>query len=117
MRRFNIFLAFVAVLITSCYHDVEDLGYITPEKPSTRNGLHIVGAVEDYEVKRVGTRADDDDDIADSYISEMTMFIFKSNGDLLQGYSDVNCTQECTSAINIQRGNPTFLVDGFSGVI
>ena len=117
MRRFNIFLAFVAVLITSCYHDVEDLGYITPEKPSTRNGLHIVGAVEDYEVKRVGTRADDDDDIADSYISEMTMFIFKSNGDLLQGYSDVNCTQECTSAINIQRGNPTFLVDTEEGIL
>lgn len=115
MRRFNIFLAFVAVLITSCYTGVEGLDYPTPQKPSSRNGLQIIGAVEGYDVHKVGTRATDD--IADSYISEMTMFIFKSNGELLQGYSDLDRTQECTSAINIQRGNPTFLVDTEEGIL
>ena len=115
MRRFNIFLAFVAVLITSCYTGVEGLDYPTPQKPSSRNGLQIIGAVEGYDVHKVGTRATDD--IADSYISEMTMFIFKSNGDLLQGYSDLGRTQKCTSAINIQRGNPTFLVDTEEGIL
>ena len=115
MRRFNILFAFAAILLSSCINDELDyVGY----QPSSKGGIHIVGAVEDYDVKSVGTRADDGD-IADSYISEMTMFIFKSNGDLIQGYTDVNCTagNECTSAINIQRGNPTFLIDTEEGIL
>lgn len=115
MRRFNILFAFAAILLSSCINDeVDYIGY----QPSSKGGIHIVGAVEDYDVKSVGTRADDGD-IADSYISEMTMFIFKSNGDLIQGYTDVNCTagNECTSAINIQRGNPTFLIDTEEGIL
>ena len=115
MRHFNILFAFAFVLLTSCFTDeVDYVGY----QPSSKGGIHIIGAVEDYDVKSVGTRADDDG-IADSYISEMTMFIFKSNGDLIQGYTDVNCTagNECTSAINIQRGNPTFLIDTEEGIL
>ena len=115
MRRFNILFAFAAILLSSCINDeVDYIGF----QPSSKGGIHIVGAVEDYDIKSVGTRADDGD-IADSYISEMTMFIFKSNGDIIQGYTDVNCTQgnECTSAINIQRGNPTFLIDTEEGIL
>ena len=71
MKRFNILFAFAFILLTSCFTDeVDYVGY----QPSTKGGIHIVGAVEEYDVKSVGTRADDDD-IADSYISEMTMFI------------------------------------------
>jgi hypothetical protein len=111
MRHFNIFIAIVAILITSCTKDEVYHSY----QPSTKGGIQIVGAVEDYEIKSVGTRADDD--IPDSYISEMTMFIFKGNGDLLQGYSDKTYNNECSSAINIQRGNPTFLVDTEEGIL
>ena len=113
MRRFNILFAFAAILLSSCINDEVD--YIGNYNPSN-GGIHIIGAVEDYDVKNVGTRADDGD-IADSYISEMTMFIFKSNGDLIQGYTDATFATECTSAINIQRGNPTFLIDTEEGIL
>lgn len=113
MRHFNILFAFAAILLSSCINDeVDYIGY----QPSSKGGIHIVGAVEDYDVKSVGTRADDGD-IADSYISEMTMFIFKSDGNLIQGYTDATFTTECTSAINIQRGNPTFLIDTEEGIL
>ena len=112
MRRFNILFAFVAILLSSCVTD--ELDY-TGHTPSLKRGIRIVGAVEDYDIKSVGTRADDD--IADSYISEMTMFIFKADGDLIQGYSDQGLTQQCSSAINIQRGNPTFLIDTEEGIL
>ncbi len=115
MRRFNILFAFAFVLLTSCFTDeVDYVGY----QPSSKGGIHIIGAVEDYDVKSVGTRAEGDD-IADSYISEMTMFIFDKNNNLIQGYSDDECTEgyECTSAINIPRGNPTFLIDTEEGIL
>ncbi len=117
MRHFNILFAFAFVLLTSCFTDeVDYVGY----QPSSKGGIHIIGAVEDYDVKSVGTRAEGDD-IADSYISEMTMFIFKDMGnnnfELIQGYSDAGLTNECTSAINIPRGNPTFLIDTEEGIL
>ena len=114
MRRFNILFAFAAILFTSCV--VDDVDFTGSYNPSSKGGIHIVGAVEDFDVKTVGTRADDGD-IADSYISEMTMFIFKGNGDLVQGYKDASFSTECTSAINIQRGNPTFLIDTEEGIL
>lgn len=124
MRHFNILFAFAFVLLTSCFTDeVDYVGY----QPSSKGGIHIIGAVEDYDVKSVGTRAEGDD-IADSYISEMTMFIFKDKNnnledkdnnkfELIQGYSDAGRTQACTSAINIPRGNPTFLIDTEEGIL
>ena len=113
MRHFNILIAFVAILLSSCFSD--EIYNLSNYNPSSKGGIQIIGAVEDYDIKSVRTRANDD--IADSYISEMTMFIFKGNGDLLQGYSDVGRTVQCTSAINIQRGNPTFLVDTEEGIL
>lgn len=117
MRHFNILFAFAFVLLTSCFTDeVDYVGY----QPSSKGGIHIIGAVEDYDVKSVGTRAEGDD-IADSYISEMTMFIFKDMGnnnfELIQGYSDAGLKNTCTSAINIPRGNPTFLIDTEEGIL
>ena len=124
MRHFNILFAFAFVLLTSCFTDeVDYVGY----QPSSKGGIHIIGAVEDYDVKSVGTRADDDG-IADSYISEMTMFIFKDKNnnpedkdpnkfELIQGYSDAGLKNACTSAINIPRGNPTFLIDTEEGIL
>ena len=114
MRRFNILFAFAAIMLTSCV--VDDVDFTGSYNPSSKGGIHIVGAVEDFDVKTVGTRADDGD-IADSYISEMTMFIFKGDGNLIQGYTDATFTTECTSAINIQRGNPTFLIDTEEGIL
>lgn len=114
MRRFNILFAFAAILLTSCV--IDDVDFTGSYNPSSKGGIHIVGTVEDFDVKTVGTRADDDD-IADSYISEMTMFIFKGDDNLIQGYTDATFTTECTSAINIQRGNPTFLIDTEEGIL
>ena len=114
MRRFNILFAFAAILFTSCV--VDDVDFTGSYNPSSKGGIHIVGAVEDFDVKTVGTRADDGD-IADSFISEMTMFIFKGDGKLIQGYKDASFSTECTSAINIQRGNPTFLIDTEEGIL
>lgn len=111
MRHFNIFIAFVAILFSSCVK--EENKY--ENHNLSKGGIQIIGAVEDFDIKSVGTRADGD--IADSYISEMTMFIFKADGALIQGFSDVKRTNKCTSAINIQRGNPTFLVDTEEGIL
>ena len=83
---------------------------------SSKKGFQVIGAVQDFDKKIVGTRSDD---IADSHISEMTMFIFDKNGDIVQGYSGTPATEQnkCSSAINIQKGNPTFMVDTEDGVI
>ncbi len=127
MKRYNILLSFLLVVLASCTNDRFDFG---GNNASVRDGLHIIGAVEDFDIKNVGTRADGEE-IADSYISEMTMFVFKPNGDLIQGYrnrtvviqddDEVPTTvtfddaDKCTSAINIQKGNPTFLIDTKKG--
>ena len=113
MKRYNIFFAFVLIFLVSCAHD--ELGF-GGNGISSKNGFQIIGAAEDFDVKTVGTRADGDD-IADSYISEMTMFIFKADGSLVQGYSDSGLNTKCSSAINIQKGNPTFLVDTEDGIL
>lgn len=99
--------------------------------PSSDGAIHVFGAAEDYDVKYVGTRAEGDE-ISDAFISEMTMFIFKANGDIIQGYRTRNATfdndgnltaanfdgcETCSSAINIAKANPTFLVDTEDGII
>ena len=66
MRRLNIFIALIAILFSSCVKDETSNSY----NPSTKGGIKIIGAVEDYDIKSVGTRADDD--IADSYISNIS---------------------------------------------
>lgn len=79
-----------------------------PATPSsTVRGIHIIGAVEDFEHKSVGTRAEGE--VSDSHITEMTMFIFKADGSLLQGYDAGQ--KPISSAINIQKPNPTFVIE------
>ena len=130
MRRINIFLA-LAFLFTSCV--VDDVQYLENGPINTDSGLKIIGAVQDFDVKRVTTRANDGDAPADSYISEMTMFVFDKNDQLIQGYSNrtvtavddaglpaeitFNDTDKCSSAVNIAKANPTFLIDTKEGMI
>ena len=129
MKRLNIFLVLALTLLASCVQDDVYVNTGSGAKP-TQSGIKIFGLPEDYDVKNVGTRADGE--ISDSHISEMTMFVFKANGDIVQGYSkrsnetfDVNDkltgatydpADKCSSAINIQAGNPTFLIDTEDGL-
>lgn len=129
MKRLNIFIVLALTLLASCVQDDVYVNTGSGAKP-TQSGIKIFGLPEDYDVKTVGTRADGE--ISDSHISEMTMFVFKANGDIVQGYSkrsnetfDVNDkltgatydpADKCSSAINIQAGNPTFLIDTEDGL-
>lgn len=130
MKRLYIFYALAVMLLASCVNtDIDSPSGVIPNQTSD-GAIHIFGAVEDYDIKHVSTRAEDE--ISDSYISEMTMFIFKANGDIIQGYKTRNATfnsdgkltavnfngcEECTTAINIQKPNPTFLIDTQDGII
>ena len=130
-RYLHIFTFGILVALTSCVKTDIDFGNVTLVNPSSDSAIHIFGAVEDYDIKHVGTRAEGDE-VSDSFISEMTMFIFKANGDIIQGYKTRNATFDadgnltavnfegctpCSSAINIQKANPTFLVDTEDGII
>ena len=132
MRKFNIFIA-LAFLFTSCV--VDDLQYIENGPRDIESGIKIFGTVQDFDVKKVTTRADEGSSElpSDSFISEMTMFVFKENGDLIQGYRSRTVTSyddknnahvvtyndddKCSSAINLQKANPTFLIDTQDGLI
>ena len=130
MKRFYIFFALAFTLLASCVNtDIDYDGGRIPNQ-SSEGAIHVIGAIEDFDVKHVGTRSGDE--ISDSHISEMTMFIFKSNGDIIQGYENRNATfnndgkltavnfngcTPCPSAINIQKPNPTFLIDTADGII
>ena len=132
MRKFNIFIA-LAFLFTSCV--VDDLQYIENGPRDIESGIKIFGTVQDFDVKKVTTRADEGSSElpSDSFISEMTMFVFKGDGELIQGYSSRTVTKyddknnaeeveyvnsdECSSAINLQKANPTFLIDTQDGLI
>ena len=131
MKRYLHILTFgVLFALTSCVST--DIDYVGGNgvNPSSEGAIHIFGAVEDFDIKHVGTRAADD--ISDAFISEMTMFIFKANGEIIQGYRTRNATfdsdgnliaadftgcETCSSAINIAKANPTFLVDTEDGII
>ena len=108
MKRY-IYILFAGALLslTSCVVDntfSEQNVYV----PNADRGLKIIGSVEDFDKVDVGTRAENEG-FADSHISEMTMFIFKENGDMIQGY---NANQELvSSAVNIRKSTPTFLID------
>ena len=77
--------------------------------PSSNSGIQIIGASEDFDVKQVGTRANDNG-VSDSFISEMTMLIFKADGNMLAAYN-ANQEELASSHINIRRSNPTFLIE------
>lgn len=132
MRKFNIFIV-LAFLFTSCV--VDDLQYIENGPRDIESGIKIFGTVQDFDVKKVTTRADEGSSElpSDSFISEMTMFVFKGDGKLIQGYRSRTVTSyddknnahvvtyndddKCSSAINLQKANPTFLIDTQDGLI
>ena len=130
MRRLNIFLA-LAFFFTSCV--VDDVQYVENGPIDIDGGIKIFGTVQDFDIKKVTTRASEGELPSDSFISEMTMFVFGSDGNLIQGYSsrivnDVdkdglptsvtfNDADKCSSAVNINKANPTFLIDTKEGLI
>lgn len=131
MKQLNILFAFILTFLASCVNDeIDGMGNAGL---SAVKGIHIIGAVEDFDMKMVRTRAEGDDQPDDSYISEMTMFIFDKNGNIVQGYSrrTVNSVDpegnptdvtfdgadKCSSAINIRKANPTFVIDTKGGLI
>lgn len=119
------------LLFASCVE--EDKFYVENTSIDPNSGIKILGFAQDFDVKKVNTRAGESDLPSDSHISEMTMFVFDINGKLLQGYtnrevgelddkgypSQVNFKDEhkCSSAINIRKPNPTFLIDTKEGYI
>ena len=111
MKRY-IYTLFIGALLslTSCVMDDPFVngGMPTPT-PNGNSGIQIIGAAEDFDLKLVGTRADDEG-VADSYISEMTMLIFGKDGNMLPAV-DANRNPLPSSHINIRRSNPTFLIN------
>lgn len=121
------------MLFASCALEELELPGDNYQPLSTTEGIHIIGTAQDFDAKKVTTRAEGDDLPADSYISEMTMFIFDKNGKLVQGYTDrvindvddnglptsvtLDDDDKCSSAINIKKANPTFLIDTKDGII
>ena len=110
MKRYIHTLLFGALLsLTSCVMDDPTIdGGMPMPTPGGDGGLQIIGSAADFDPLNVGTRADGNA-YPDSYISEMTMFVFKENGDLIQGYDASQIPT--SSAINIQQSNPTFLIE------
>ena len=103
MKRYIFTLALGVILsFTKCTMNEIDVNVT----PSTNSGLHVIGAAADFDNHNVSTRSGE---FSDSYITEMTMFIFKADGTLLQGY-DGN-KNPISSAINIPQSNPTFLIE------
>lgn len=108
MKRYLYILTLgVLFSFTSCVQ--EDLTIGNGTYPSSNGGIQIIGASEDFDVKQVGTRADDEV-VSDSFISEMTMLIFKADGYMLTAYN-ANKEELKSSHINIRRSNPTFLIE------
>ena len=110
MKRYLYILTLGALFsFTSCIQEDITTGN-DAYYPSSNSGIHVIGASEDFDVKQVGTRSDDE--VSDAFISEMTMLIFKSNGEMLTAYDDKEKKNELKSShINIRRSNPTFLIE------
>lgn len=111
MKRYIYTLLFGALLsLSSCVMDDPTIdGGMPMPMPSGEGGIQIIGSAEDFDVKHVGTRANENG-VSDSFISEMTMLIFKSNGEMLTAYN-ANQEELKSSHINIRRSNPTFLIE------
>ena len=109
MKRYlHIFTLGILVALTSCVQEDITVGNGS-YYPSSNSGIQVIGASEDFDVKQVGTRANDNG-VSDSFISEMTMLIFKADGNMLTAYN-ANQEELKSSHINIRRSNPTFLIE------
>ena len=64
-RYLHIFTFGILVALTSCVKTDIDFGNEPVVNPSSDSAIHIFGAVEDYDIKHVGTRAGGDE-ISDS---------------------------------------------------
>ena len=103
---FYIVVAGVLLSLTSC--TMTDVDVSTNFTPSANSGLKLIGAAEDFDVKDVNTRADEE--VSDSHISEMTMLIYKADGNMLPAV-DAEGKPLLSSHINIRKPNPTFLIE------
>lgn len=107
MKRY-IFTLALGILLSFTQCTMKDIDVNVTPNPSSKSGIHIIGAVEDFDIKSVDTRANEE--VSDSHISEMTMLIFDTNNNLLQAY-DANQNKLPSSHINIRKANPTFLIE------
>ena len=105
MKRY-IYTLFIGVILSFTSCTMTDVDQIAPT-PSGKGGLHIIGAAAEFNNHHVGTRAEEA--YSDSYISEMTMFVFDANKNLVQGFDAEQ--KPVSSAINIPQSNPTFLIE------
>ena len=103
---FYIVVAGVLLSLTSC--TMTDVDVSTNFTPSANSGLKLIGAAEDFDIKDVNTRADGE--VSDSHISEMTMLIYKADGNMLPAV-DAEGNPLPSSHINIRKPNPTFLIE------
>lgn len=115
MKRYiHILTLALLCAFTSCVMDDPTIDINTTPTPN-RNGLHVIGAVEDFDVRNVGTRADE---VSDSHITEMTMLIFKEDGNMLPAYATADKSGTAISNhIHIEKANPTFLIDTEEGIL
>ena len=108
MKRY-LYILFVGALLslTSCVMDeTMNPGVSTP---GAEGGFQFIAIAEDFDKHNVGTRAEGDK-VSDSYITEMTMLIFRNDGKLLPAF-DTNQQALPSSHINIDKPNPTFLIN------
>lgn len=107
MKRY-FYILFVGVLLslTSCVQ--EDIYVDDIYTPSANSGLQFVAAVEDFDKHDVATRAEGG--VSDAHVSEMTMIIFKGDGEMLPAM-DAKQNPLPSNHINIRRSNPTFLIE------
>ena len=107
MKRY-FYILFVGVLLslTSCVQ--EDIYVDDIYTPSANSGLQFVAAVEDFDKHDVATRAEGG--VSDAHVSEMTMIIFKGDGEMLPAM-DAEQNPLKSNHINIRRSNPTFLIE------
>ena len=107
MKRY-FYILFVGALLslTSCVQ--EDIIVDDVYTPSANSGLQFVGAVEDFDKHNVATRAVGGG--SDAHVSEMTMIIFKGDGNMLPAM-DAEQNPLPSNHINIRRSNPTFLIE------
>ena len=108
MKRY-LYILFVGALLslTSCVMDETMNPGVS--SPGADGGFQFIAIAEDFDKHNVGTRAEGDK-VSDSYISEMTMLIFRNDGTLLPAV-DANQQPLPSSHINIDKPNPTFLIN------
>ena len=107
MKR-HLYIIIVGILLSFVSCTMTDVDVDVKVTPSSKGGLQFIGAAEDFDEHTVGTRAEDE--VSDSHISEMTMLIFKQNGDMLPAV-DADGNPLASSHINIDKPNPTFLIE------